>query len=131
MDFDMLRKAAIAARNIAYAPYSRFRVGAALLADDGRIYSGCNIENASYGATLCAERTAIAKAVSEGARRILAVAVIGDSEGETAPCGICRQVIAEFAELDTPILCGDREGDFTTHTLGELLPFAFTPADLA
>ena len=131
MDFDGLMREAAAAREHAYAPYSHFRVGAAVLTDNGRIYSGCNVENASYGATLCAERNAIAKAVSEGAGRILALAVIGDSQGETTPCGICRQVIAEFAEMDMPVLCGDRNGKFNSHTLRELLPFAFTPADLA
>lgn len=131
MNSEMLSQEAIAARKHAYAPYSGFCVGAAVLADNGKIYSGCNIENASYGATLCAERTAIAKAVSDGVRRIVGIAVIGDSTGEVTPCGICRQVIAEFASPETPVWCGNRDGLFTLRTLQELLPFAFTPADLA
>ncbi len=131
MDVEMLVREAQAARKRAYAPYSGFYVGAALLADNGKIYSGCNIENASYGATICAERTAIAKAVSDGVRRIAAMAIAGDGTGEITPCGICRQVIAEFADGDMPVFCGSQDGIFIRHTLRELLPFAFTPADLA
>ena len=131
MDSDMLAREAVAARELAYAPYSGFRVGAALQADNGKTYSGCNIENASYGATLCAERTAIAKAISDGARHIVAMAVVGDSATEITPCGICRQVISEFTVPETPIWCGTRDGLFTCRTMRELLPFAFTPADLA
>ncbi len=131
MDSDMLAREAVAARELAYAPYSGFRVGAAVQADNGKTYNGCNIENASYGATLCAERTAIAKAISDGARHILAMAVVGDSATEITPCGICRQVISEFTDPEAPIWCGTRDGLFTRRTVRELLPFAFTPADLA
>lgn len=94
--YGRLVDAAKKARAHAYSPYSGVRIGAAALAPDGKIYSGCNIENASYGLSCCAERTAIFKAVSDGARRIAAVAVVGDSEEFTAPCGACRQVMVEF-----------------------------------
>jgi len=117
---------AISAKKNAYAPYSGFHVGAAVLADNGKIYTGCNVENASYGAAICAERTAVARAVSDGARKILAVAVAGDSEGPTLPCGICRQVIGEFCDADTPLYLAGKNGDFKRYTFGELMtePFA-------
>ena len=121
------------ARKTAYTPYSHFRVGAALLTKSGKIYKGCNIENAGYSATNCAERTAIFKAVSEGEREFEAIAIIGGREGETAefcaPCGVCRQVIAEFCGSDFKIVLGN-EDSFKVFTLGELLPFAFTEKDL-
>ena len=93
-----INTSALEAREKAYCPYSNFKVGAAVLFEDGKIYTGCNIENASFGATNCAERTAIFKGVSEGNREIKAVAVVGDTNTYTYPCGICRQVIAEFAD---------------------------------
>lgn len=127
MDIEKLRQEAIQAKQHAYAPYSGFRVGAAVLGDDGRIHVGANVECASYGGTICAERAAVAAAVSAGARRILAVAVSGDTPQALTPCGICRQVLAEFAEPETPVWCGDGTDRFTRLTLESLLPYAFTP----
>ncbi len=127
MQYDKLISAAVKAREKAYAPYSEFKVGAAVLTDNNQIFSGCNIENASYGATNCAERTAIFKAVSEGHRKIKAVAVIGDTESYTFPCGICRQVISEFAaSRNIDILIVKNEKDYLIKTLEELLPGAFS-----
>ncbi len=121
------------AREKSYSPYSHFRVGAALLTKSGKVYSGCNIENAGYSATNCAERTAIFKAVSEGERDFEAIAIIGGKEGETAdfcaPCGVCRQVIAEFCAKDFKIVLGNEE-NFKVYTLDEILPFSFTDKDL-
>jgi len=116
---------ALRAQRQAYVPYSGFHVGAAVLADNGKVYTGCNIENASYGATICAERTAIAKAVSDGARKILAVAVTSDSEGPTQPCGICRQVMSEFCSEDMPLYLSNRNGDYAEYAFRELLPNQF------
>lgn len=121
------------ARAQAYTPYSRFKVGAALLTKSGKVYTGCNIENAGYSATNCAERTAIFKAVSEGERDFEAIAIIGGKEGTTspfcAPCGVCRQVIAEFCKKDFKIILGNEE-KYEVYTLDTLLPFAFTNEDL-
>lgn len=117
------------AMDFAYVPYSRFKVGACLLSEDGRAFSGCNVENASYGATLCAERTALVKGVSEGARKFTAVAVVGE-EDDAWPCGICRQVLSEFSR-DMRVICGARAtGEFTVVPLSELLPRSFGPEDL-
>jgi len=110
----------------AYAPYSGFRVGAALLTGDGKVFLGVNIENASFGATNCAERTAIFKAVSEGEKSIKAIAVASDSDDFVFPCGICRQVIEEFGDADTKIICSRKDGEYEVYTLKELLPHAFT-----
>ncbi|HHV98510.1 MAG TPA: cytidine deaminase [Clostridiaceae bacterium] len=110
----------------AYAPYSGFRVGAALLTGNDRVFLGVNIENASFGATNCAERTAIFKAVSEGEKRIKAIAIASDSDDFVFPCGICRQVIAEFSDIDTKIICSRKDGEYKVYTLKELLPHAFT-----
>ncbi len=96
MQWDGLLQAAWKAREMAYAPYSNFKVGAALLSPDGRIFIGCNVENISYGLTICAERVAIGSAVAEGVRKFLAVAVVADTEVPISPCGACRQVLAEF-----------------------------------
>lgn len=130
-----LMQAAIKARERAYAPYSGYLVGAALLADDGEIYQGCNIENASYGATNCAERTAFFKAVSEGKNRFLAIAIVGGSRKQedffpdmAYPCGICRQVMREFCGPDFRILVGRGTTDYEEYTLKELLPESFGPA---
>lgn len=121
------------ARKKSYSPYSHFRVGAALLTKSGKVYTGCNIENAAYSATNCAERTAIFKAVSEGERDFEAIAIVGGKEGEIsdfcAPCGVCRQVIAEFCQKDFKIVLGNKN-KFEVYTLDELLPFAFTDKDL-
>lgn len=130
MEFQELILAAKEARENAYVPYSNFKVGAAVLTDDGEIYKGCNIENASYGATNCAERTAIFKAVSEGHRSIKAIAVIGSDENLTYPCGICRQVIAEFASEDIKIIIAKDENEFIIRSMEDILPGAFTKKDL-
>ena len=121
---------AIKAMNTAYAPYSGYRVGAALLTEDGRVYTGCNIENASFTPTVCAERTAVFKAVSEGERRFVMLAVAGGKDGEIEgtfpPCGVCRQVLSEFCSPEMPIaLVKDADGNCEMHTLGELLPLSF------
>lgn len=114
---------AIVAREKTYSPYSHFGVGAALLCEDGGIYEGCNIENASYGLTNCAERTAIFKAVSEGHKRFKALVVVADTDGPCSPCGACRQVISEF---EIPyIIMANLKGDYTVVELDELLPFRF------
>lgn len=114
---------AIVAREKTYSPYSHFGVGAALLCEDGGIYEGCNIENASYGLTNCAERTAIFKAVSEGCTKFRALAVVADTEGPCSPCGACRQVISEF---EIPyIIMANLKGEYTVVELDELLPFRF------
>jgi cytidine deaminase len=118
----------MAAREKAYAPYSRFAVGAAVRGASGRIYSGCNIENASYGLTICAERVAIFKAVSEGEKRLAALAVAADTAAPASPCGACRQVMAEFG-INTVVMCNTK-GERLTVTLAELLPHAFDKADL-
>ncbi|MCM1297817.1 MAG: cytidine deaminase [Muribaculaceae bacterium] len=119
------------AREHAYAPYSHFKVGAALLASDGKIYTGCNVENASFGATNCAERTAFFKAVSEGEREFKAIAIVGapsdtDTKDACAPCGICRQVMREFCEpKDFSVILEDGKGGTFSMTLEELLPRSF------
>ena len=114
---------AIVARKKSYSPYSHFGVGAALVCEDGSIYEGCNIENASYGLTNCAERTAIFKAVSEGHTKFKALAVVADTEGPCAPCGACRQVISEF-EI-SQIILANLKGNYRLVSLDELLPFRF------
>ena len=130
MDYKELIVEALGARKMAYAPYSEFKVGAAVLMENGKIFSGCNIENASYGATNCAERTAIFKAVSEGLKEIIAIAIVGDLKNYTYPCGICRQVIAEFANKNTSIILARDENDYMVKNLEEVLPGAFTSKDL-
>lgn len=130
MNYKNLAKIAIDARDNAYVPYSNFKVGAAVVTEDGSIYSGCNIENASYGATNCAERTAIFKAVSEGHKKIKAIAIVGDMSTHTYPCGICRQVIVEFATTDIDIILVKDEDDYIIKTMEEILPGAFTKEDL-
>ncbi len=109
----------------AYAPYSKFKVGAALLCKDGTVFTGCNIENATYGATNCAERTAIFKAVSEGQRDFEAIAIVSSGGDETFPCGICRQVMAEFAP-ELKIVLRDQNKNEHIYHLSELLPKTFT-----
>ena len=116
-----------AAREHAYAPYSGFRVGAAVALRDGRRFGGCNVENASYGLCNCAERTALFSAVADGAKhgQISAVAVIGDCADPISPCGACRQVLAELCAADTPVLLGNLDGKVRHTTVGELLPDSF------
>jgi len=111
-------------RHHAYAPYSHFRVGAALLASDGRVFTGCNVENASYGLTICAERAAIFKAISEGALEFIKIALVTDTEELTAPCGACRQVIWEFSS-DITVIMANLRGDQRTCLISELLPYPF------
>lgn len=123
-----LADAALDVRERAHVPYSKFPVGAALLTDDGEIITGCNVENATIGATVCAERNAIGCAVSQGHRAFRALAVVTDVDPPAAPCGICRQVLAEFCE-DLPILLLTSEGQRRTTTLDELLPMRFSGLD--
>lgn len=133
MEYRELITLAAEAREKAYAPYSRFLVGAALLTEDGKVYTGCNVENAAFTPTNCAERTAFFKAVSEGERSFSALAVVGGREGEQpslcTPCGVCRQVIAEFCPPDFPVVLGTPEA-FEIRRFSELLPFAFSPKNL-
>ncbi len=131
-----LIRSAMRARNKAYAPYSNYMVGAAVLTNELRIYTGCNIENASYTPTICAERTAISKAVSEGWKRFKAIAVVGAPRGETItqyafPCGVCRQVIREFADPESFfVIVAKSENDYKVFSLEELLPESFGPENL-
>lgn len=125
-----LIKAAMEAKEHAYVPYSNFRVGAALLTKEGKIYQGCNIENAGYTPTNCAERTAFFKAVYEGERNFEAIAVNGDADDYLYPCGVCRQVMAEFCTPDFKVFVSKKNGEYLEFTLAEILPGAFTPAEL-
>ncbi len=126
MDVKKLIVAAKCAQENAYSPYSNFCVGAALLSGDGKIYTGCNIENSSYSATVCAERTAFFKAISEGHKDFTAIAVIGSDDKICMPCGVCRQVISEFCGADFKIICANKTGEYKEYTLGKLLPFSFS-----
>ena len=125
-----LIRMALAAREKAYAPYSNFHVGAALYCKDGSIYTGCNIENAAFTPTNCAERTAFFKAVSEGRRDFTAIAIVGNKRGEAGdycpPCGVCRQVMAEFCKADFEILLAKDTENWKSYTLEQLLPERFT-----
>lgn len=123
-DKELLAAADKAMEN-AYAPYSGFRVGAALLCSDGSVFTGCNIENSSYGATNCAERTAIFKAVSEGCRDFTAIAIVSSGGGETFPCGICRQVLGEFSP-DIRIILRNSGGEPVSYSFQELMPNFFS-----
>lgn len=132
-DKELLLKA-IEAREFAYAPYSNHKVGAALVGKSGKIYTGCNVENAAYTPTNCAERTALFKAVSEGEREFVAIAIVGglgDNLSEMcAPCGVCRQVLNEFCDADLKIIMGTPD-KITVSTLSELLPYSFGRCDLS
>ena len=126
---------AIEQLKFSYTPYSNFKVGAALLAENGEIYTGCNIENASYTPTNCAERTAFFKAVSEGVHDFQAICIVGGKEGKlteyTAPCGVCRQVMMEFCDYETfPIILGTSPNHYKIMTLKEILPLGFGPKNL-
>lgn len=131
IDWALLQQQARAAAEQAYAPYSHFPVGVAVLAASGQIYTGCNVENASYGGTTCAERNAIAAAVVAGERQFSALLVYTPQEKLTPPCGICRQVIAEFFTPQSPIASANHLDQLQQWSLGELLPSAFTPLYLA
>ena len=137
MDDRTLMETAVQAREYSYSPYSNFRVGAALLCADGSVYTGCNMENAAFTPGICAERTAIYKAVSEGKRNFLAIAIAGGPAAAglgalslTAPCGVCRQVMREFCGPDFRILLAKENGEQRSYTLAELLPESFGPDHL-
>lgn len=135
MDKKELVKEALAAREFAYTPYSKFNVGAALLCKNGRVFRGCNIESASYTPTNCAERTAFFKAVSEGEREFSAIAIVGGPAGAPPadfcyPCGVCRQVIAEFCGRNFKVYIAKSESEIREYSLDEIIPFAFTQEDL-
>lgn len=124
---ELIRKA-IEARSFSYSPYSGFQVGAALLGKSGKIYTGCNVENAAYGPSNCAERTAFFKAVSEGEREFERIAIVGGHEGESvapSPCGVCRQVMTEFCEPSFEVIMAVSEDEYEVMTLGELMPKSF------
>ncbi|HOO78904.1 MAG TPA: cytidine deaminase [Lachnospiraceae bacterium] len=132
MDELELIECAMKARKMAYAPYSNYLVGAALYTKDGKVFTGCNIENASYGATCCAERTAVFKAVSEGSSQIAAIAIVGGSRDQELsyafPCGVCRQVLREFGDpKEMTVIVAKTMTDFKRYTLEELLPDSFGP----
>ena len=127
---EKLVELALEARNRSYAPYSHFMVGAALLTNDGKVYQGCNIENASFSPTVCAERTAFFKFISEGDREFVKIAVVGSPEGEVdryaAPCGVCRQVMTEFCDPETfEIIFGISPEKYEVHLLKEIIPYGF------
>ncbi len=129
MDYlNLIKEARIAMEN-SYSPYSKFAVGAALLTKDGTIYRGCNVENASYGASNCAERTALFTAIANGEKEFEAIAVVGSSGDFTYPCGICRQVIAEFMP-EGKLIFSNNENQYKEYTLDEILPHSFTKKDL-
>jgi cytidine deaminase len=125
MDEKELLKLANRIKERAYCPYSNFRVGAALLTENNKVYTGVNVENASHGATTCAERTAVFKAVSEGERNFKAIAIVSDSNDYIYPCGICRQVLYEFNNGSMKIICSKNNGEYKSFTLRELLPNVF------
>lgn len=132
MDNITLLQEAIKARAAAYIPYSGFGVGAALLDEGGHVHHGCNIENAAYGPTNCAERTAIFRAIADGLqpRTFRAIAIVGNTDGPIAPCGTCRQVMLELCGPDMPVILGNLRGDIQETTVGELLPSFFSSSDL-
>ena len=135
MQAQQLIRAAFAARRFAYTPYSHFKVGAALLARSGQVFTGCNIDSAAYSPTNCAERTALFKAVSEGVTEFSAIAIVGSREGEvnrivTSPCGVCRQALFEFGGPELTVIMARSEEDYLETTLGELLPYGFGPKNL-
>lgn len=138
IDRKLLIEKAFAAQEFCYTPYSNFDVGAALLCNNGNIYTGCNIENAAYTPTNCAERTAFFKAISEGEKKFTAIAIVGNKHGVKAgegdfcaPCAVCRQVMAEFCDLETfKVIIAKSTEEYLEYTLGELLPLAFTGKNL-
>ncbi len=123
---EKLLEAAQKVKENAYAPYSHFHVGAALITDTGKIYHGCNVENTSYGLTICAERNAVFRMISDGERRIAEVLVIGDTEEFLSPCGACRQVMTEFSTNDTVVYLCNKHGQWKKTTMAELMPYTFS-----
>tara|TARA_R110002124_G_scaffold52394_6_gene150885 strand:- start:1145 stop:1576 length:432 start_codon:yes stop_codon:yes gene_type:complete len=121
---ETLLNAAQGAMKNAHAPYSNFQVGASVIYEDGTIITGCNVENASFGGTICAERTAISAGVAQGRTDIVAICVSNQTDTKITPCGICRQVIWEFSQ-DVPVICSNKDGDYKVLTIEELLPHAF------
>ena len=135
MNHQQLAKTAIQAKAMSYSPYSNFSVGAALLAHDGKVYTGCNIESAAFSPTCCAERTALVKAVSEGTHDFTAIAIAGGPTETTQPeycypCGVCRQMLYEFGGDDLQVIVAKSEEDYKVHSLAELLPHGFGHKDL-
>ncbi|MCL2500375.1 MAG: cytidine deaminase [Defluviitaleaceae bacterium] len=134
INYKRLAALAVEAKDRAYAPYSGFHVGAALLCENGKIYIGCNVESAAYPATVCAERTALLKAVSEGERKFKAISVAGSRPGGESdycyPCGVCRQMLHEFAGDDFEVIIVKSESDYRVHKWSEILPYGFGPNDL-
>lgn len=129
MEYQELIKLSIDSKQFAHAPYSNFRVGAALLTNDEQIFTGCNVESSSYGLTMCAERTAIFKAFSEGARKFKAIAVAADTEDYISPCGACRQVISDLCG-DIDVILINKNNDYRIFKASKLLPFAFSDKEL-
>ena len=134
-EMDLLLDKAQEARDHSYAPYSKYNVGAALMTADGQIYQGCNIENAAFGPTICAERVAMFKAVYDGERDFEAIAVVGGRAGQEItglfpPCGVCRQVLREFCGLDFKLYLGKENNEFIETTLGDMLPYSFSATDM-
>ncbi len=133
MNEKILIEKALSMLKYSYAPYSKYFVGAALLTEDGKIYTGCNVENVAFGPSNCAERTAFFKAVSEGEKKFSAIAIVGGPNGKTesfcAPCGVCRQVMAEFCKRDFKIIMAKNTDEYKIKTLEELLPESFNPQD--
>jgi cytidine deaminase len=127
-DYDLI-KLAKSMLSKAYVPYSKFPVGAAILCENEMVYTGCNIENAAYGPTICAERSALCRAVCDENLKIEKIAVIAETEDYCYPCGVCRQTLYEF-NPDLKVICGRRDGEIKVHTLSELLPHAFGPVTL-
>lgn len=137
IDKKLLIKKALQAQKNSYSPYSNFCVGAGLLAKNGEIFTGCNIESVSFTPTICAERTAISKAVSEGVNEFIAIAIVGkkvdeleENIGYISPCGVCRQVMIEFCDKDFKIILARNEDDFKEYTLDEIMPIYFSPKEL-
>lgn len=133
MNEKILIEKALSMLKYSYAPYSKYFVGAALLTEDGKIYTGCNVENVAFGPSNCAERTAFFKAVSEGEKKFSAIAIVGGPNGKTesfcAPCGVCRQVMVEFCKRDFKIIMAKNPDEYKIKTLEELLPESFNPQD--
>lgn len=131
MEYKNLVQKALEAKTNSYAPYSSFKVGAAVLTANHNIYTGVNVENSSFGATICAERAAVVKAVSEGEQKIIAIAIASDSDEYTFPCGICRQVLAEFGDSTMKIISADKNGNYEVYNLEYLMPNAFEKKSMA